>query len=525
VPKRYRFPLVGFLTFTASLASLNWACGSNEETGATIDASSPNDPMPKDALPLDAETAHDAAMRVWAPPAMLRAEAIFSADTATATPASWNPNLPKMVSDGRTLYVSHASYPTNIADRKAVILHRPVAGGSWVRDTPVGEEFRNLHQPIGLALDKVNGTGQLHAVFNCVGSSSGATPCYRGGVNSAGNLLRFYHLFFPANAAGVRDLSVYGNANEFTGENNGYMGIGTLSGGSVVWTLNSGTKISERLFQQFDFTSMPPEKTLQPLVAPTSTRGYLYPIVAVGTEPLGYDFVTFLGEYDSAAANNVSYESAVLYGYKNGVPELITQVTPDRSNVDGSTPIGAFDSEAVMAPNGDLHVVAYVRPNLTPGALCADNRLVTVSGVGASRTITQRILPGPSGSCLGTYLKLQVAPNGNLFALAGGAFGSANIGVSTNEGATWTWYNMPLAISGRASADLSFGNYTLIRPDSSPLGYDPKKMVFFFSGFQASQSCSKDTQLPVRDCPDGNSSCQTCTPSTTSYIGELQLQP
>lgn len=395
-------------------------------------------------------------------PSVATVTPIASSPTAVSTPPSWNPNLPKLASDGVYLYAVHTYYADDPATRYAAILSRPVAGGEWTEWARV----EMPHQPPGLVVDAA---GRLHLVFACQRPGSADVTCFPGGAGTQGQSRRFYHLVFETRDDDLRyRADTYGNWDEWTAGTNGYLGLGTTPDGTTWWSLadDAWRRVVQSWGAGGDVDTLAtldlsPYYLLYPVHASLSLR----------------ELLLFVGEFNPGGGSNAAYDAAVAFLGDGSEFRPAYQVAPGS----GAT-LAAFPNDALLDAHGPT-TLAYV----DDGA--ADNLLAT--GVGTSAELETSL------GNLGTYTKLH-RDGDTLWWLAPSATTTWNLAYSHDSGQSWS--SNPVAVEGLHPDDTTLVGFTLLRPDGSPIAHDPATIQFFAAGLDA-------TGL-----------------STQSYYGEVHLR-
>jgi len=395
----------------------------------------------------------------------------------TQAPPTWNAHLSKLASDGEYLYVAHTHYPAEVENRSTHIMVRP--WGSPGEGFGEVATLYHVHQPPGIVMDT---SGRLHMVFDCLRAGGVATNCFQGGAGTGDNLIRFYHLIFSAHQAdGVLRFDTYQNYNEWTAETNGYHGLGTTADGYTWWSLMDS---SYRRQVQWWYSS-DQYGTLNPL----SLSGVylLYPIHACHPDTGSDNLLLFLGKWDPNAGNNAAYLGSIAY---RGALSLFdfTQLVDLPALMDVTT--GGFPSDVSTSPDGSTTWLLNYRPK--PSGECNELLQYPADLSGSPEPVDV--------GCTGTYTTLQVSRSGVLYTLSPASAGKfMRLRVSRDQGLSWTEEDVP--IQGLPdNGDTRYVGITAIKPYTSPMVYDPDRMVFFFSG------------------RDDNQNFQH------SYLGELQLE-
>jgi hypothetical protein len=409
-------------------------------------------------------------------PTEMRGGLIHTGPVPEKTPPSWNAHLPKLVGDGEYWYAVHTHFPQAVADRYAAIMRRAVGSAldAWVEVARVSYP----HQPPGIVMDT---SLRMHMVFDCLRPGSQDVTCFPGGAGTAGNTSRFYHLVFSArDANGALRFDTYTNHDEWTGESNGYQGIGTTSDGVTVWALANSSW--ERVVQWW--SSGAQYGTAATL---SVTPAYLlYPIIA-GQPALGSSqLVVYAGEFDPSGGNNASYLASTAY---SGSTSSLSQLFRRAPAQPEPGTVNAYPSDLAHDAHGTLYALSY----LPEGTGQCTELLRFEAGLAHPPTVVKV-------GCSSTYAKLKHASDGALYLLTPGSGPNVTVGVSTDRGDNFSWYSVP--ITGLPSnGDVRYVGFTPVKPYTSPVAHEPDRWVVFFAGLDASDS------------------------ATHSYVGEIDLAP
>jgi hypothetical protein len=401
-----------------------------------------------DASDGDGDAAMDDARAVRVPSA-ITAELVYEAPAGARTPPTWNAHLPKLVGDDRDFYAVFTHYPEAVADRYAVVVRRPRAGGAWSE----AARFASVHQPPGIVMTRARA---LHLAFDCLRApGTGDVECFRGGAGTNGLVSRFYRLVFSArDAAGALRWDSYGNYSEWVAESNGYIGLAVAPDDHVHWSLLDASM--NRIAFRSDGGAGAPMHTLS-----EAGRPLLYPLAAWDRARL----LLFAGEFDPRGGSNAGYPASSLYTLSAGAPSRILRVTPEVAV--GAGMVGAFPSDLEVGDDGTLYALSYQRR--------ADAACTTLFRSDRA----DRFVAIPVG-CFDTYARLQLVDDHTLLLLASGAGASLRVGVSADRGDTWRWTDVQ--VRGANASDVSLFGYTLIDPRSAPGVFQSRLVRMVFSG-------------------------------------------
>ena len=392
----------------------------------------------------------------------VQAELIWLSPAGATTPPTWNAHLPKLAGDEVFFYAAHTYYADSTANRLTTILRRPVdQPGAW----KVSAQLSYPHQPPGLVMDTQD---RLHMVFVCQRPGAEDVTCFQGGAGTAGLVRRFYHLIFSAHHAdGSLKFDTYANYNEWAADTNGYLGVGTTVDGYTWWSL-ADSAWTRKVQWWLDGNSYGTPDSIS--VAPDYL---LYPIHAAHPDKGHDERVLYGGRFDPAAGNNAAYSSSMAWSGPtalNGLKLLIERKPP--VPVPGA--INAYPSDVEYGPGGILHLLSYMPKG---NGICTE--LVRYAD-GLSNP--PQIL---DVGCVGNYSKLHIRDDGTLHILATAAGAAVTLGTSTDSGNIWTWQTVP--IEGLpANGDVQYFGFTPIKRYTSPNAWAEDRLVFFFSGYDAS---------------------------------------
>lgn len=404
----------------------------------------------------------------------VEAQLVWSGFAGVKTPPTWNAHLPKLASDGEWMYAVHTHYAPDAAQRLAHILERPAAdpGAPWT----IAATVSYPHQPPGIVMDTA---GRLHMVFGCMRPGSVDVQCFQGGAGTAGLAIRFYHLIFAAkDGDGSLRFDTYANYSEWTQATNGYLGLGTTEDGVTWWSLaDAGWS---RWVQWWSGPASYGTSTA--LTWPSSYL--LYPIHAAHPTLGAASLVLYTGAFDPKGGNNAAYKASVGYSgtlSAGGLSQLV--VREPEAPEPGS--LAAYPSDVAWDLDGRLLLLSYL-----PDATGACTELLSWDGA-----LSEPPAVHPVG-CLETYAKIQPMADGSLLVLASASAGPiVQVGRSTDGGASWHWQQAPL-LGLPATGDVRYFGYTPVKPYTSPLSYDPSRVVFLFSGADAG-GFSKHTYVGI----------------------------
>lgn len=433
--------------------------------------------LPQDAAAEDAagDSLDAGAEDAPAKPLAVQAQWITSSPAGAKTPPTWNAHLPKLAGDGTFLYAVHTYFTDEVATRQVSLMKRPAAqpDAPWIEAAKISYP----HQPPGIVVDT---SGRLHMVFECMRPGSTDVECFPGGAGTQGNSSRFYHLIFSSkNPDGSFLFDSYANYDEWTAHANGYHGIGTTADGTTWWSLadQDWNRVVQWWSSGTTFGTWP-LLSKQPYYL-------LYPIHAAHPASGSGELILFAGEFDPAGGTNAGYPASVAYaGSTAALTELIERKHP--SPVPGA--VNAYPSDVAFDAAGSRYLLNY-QPK--PGGVCTE--LIRYDGSLNAVPILLDV------GCVGNYANLQVDAAGVLYILTEGAGATMKLGRSPDKGASWTWQDVP--IEGLPSnEDTSWYGMTMVKPYTSPGIYDPKRMVFFFTGSDAS-SLARHSYLGVLELP------------------------
>lgn len=425
-----------------------------------------------DTVPGDS-TAHDAKPADSAPPA----HSVPPADSATPfsltvtdrriatdsqkvkTPCTWNAHLPKLVTDGSWSYAVFTRYTPGYSGRVSWI-YRAKGVGAWSYS---GRTLSYVHQPPGLALDT---KGRLHVIFSCL---AGYT-CSTAGVY-AGKTTRFYDLiFYKKNKNGSVFLGdAFANYNEYTSASLGYMGIGVdpVGGAATVSLGTSNQPSTKSHFTQrlFKAGAASPALTTVPKVSGASANT-LYPQLAF--TPAGTLFLS-VGELVPGWTSSAQYSHVALFKRKAG--GVLTKVFSD-SVTNPSNTMLVFTSDLALSSTGKVYFL-YLKLPADSNGNC--NFLV--------RELASGVFSKPLGvGCPGSYTQLQLDSKDNLHLLT--TSGKQLLLLrSTDGGKSFT--KRLITLKQLAVGTKYLQSPTLVKPWSSPKGYDPDVLYGLYSGADA----------------------------------------
>jgi hypothetical protein len=396
-------------------------------------------------------------------PLVVEAELVASSPAGVATPPTWNAHLSKLVGDAHFLYAVHTYYPSEVASRLARIMRRPAAtpGATWTEVARVSYP----HQPPGVVMDTAE---RLHLVFECLRPGAADVECFPGGAGTGGLASRFYHLVFAArDAGGALRFDTYANVSEWTAETNGYDGIGTTPDGITWWSLADSSW--QRVVQWWSSTTS--FGTSSVLSQPPYYL--LYPLHAAHPQLGAAELILYAGEFDPAGGANASYVASQAFaGSTAGLAPLIERVAPDP--VAGQT--NAFPSDVAYGPDGVRYLLSYRR---SVAGQCTE--LIRYADLAAAPTIKEI-------GCRGNYATLHVASSRTLYVLDAGSGATVRLSRSDDDGTTWTAADVPLT-GLPANGDVRWFGFTPVKSYTSPGIFDRDRVLFFFSGADASDLC------------------------------------
>jgi hypothetical protein len=461
-------PLWNPLPLSVAVVLLAAGCPGEAGSGdqripAAVDGSIDSAPAdgPCDVTPSDAKSP-DAIPDAKPPLSYTVNDRLIVADSVKVkTPCTWNAHLPKLVTDGIWSYAVFTRYTPGHAGRLSKI-YKAKGSGPWSYG---GRQLTAVHQPPGLALDT---KGQLHVVFDCL---AGFT-CSTAGV-AAGATTRFYDLIFYKNST---DGSVYlgdsfANHNEFTGASYGYMGVGVdpKGGQAHVSLATSGQQSTKSHFTQQLFqtgTAAPAFATI-PKVSGAGANT-LYPQLAFN--PGGTLYLS-VGELVAGWTSSAQYSHVVLFKRPPG--GSLTKVYSDSvTNPDGNTR-RIYTSDLALSSTGKAYFLYYKLPKDAQGNCSYLVHELATGGFSTPRGV----------GCHGSYTQLQLDSNDDLLLLTTSG-PQLKLLRSTDGGQSFTTHLITLTSQPTASAYLQ--SPTLVKPWTSPKGYDPDVLFGFYSGADSS---------------------------------------
>jgi len=409
---------------------------------------------------------------------------IATDNVLVGTASTWNPHLPKFVSDGTweyavfTRYIGIDGYPY----RSAWISKRRVGPGTeWE-----GEErqITNVHQHPGIALDRA---GNLHVVFDCLPDSQ----CLPGGFG-AGSAPRFYDAIFPSQGPGnPTQLGVdhYLKFEQPTAWSNGYIGIGTDPTVNRTFvslasdTTFQGTYAWDQVLFRADIFN--PPLRYSPHQFPPSDVGYAQiPISPTGkryfiVNELRWDWQTFQPSLPiREPLRSFAYNGFALY---TASPGLRLRKKSSISNPDGTNSFVAFEDSS-FGPGGRLYVLYNKKPAVN--GVCSYLLRETSPGSG---TFPRK--PLPVGCHDVDYPQLQVDSAGTINILEANGLNLV-VSQSRDGGLTWRQYTRTVPISngvdGVPEGSNGVNNPTLIKPWNSPRGYNPNVLHGMLANWSSS---------------------------------------
>lgn len=378
------------------------------------------------------------------------------------TPCTWNAHLPKLVTDGVWSYAAFTRYTPAPSGRVSWI-YKAKGAGSW---SYAGRQLSAVHQPPGLALDT---KGWLHVAFDC---QAGFT-CSTAGV-AAGATTRFFDLiFFKHNADGSLFLGdTFANHNEYSGASFGYMGVGVdpVGGAAHVSLATSGQQSTKSHWTQQIFAAgaASPARTTVPKVSGAGANT-LYPQLAF--TPGGALFLS-VGELVPGWTSSAQYSHVALFKRAAGGGALTKVFSDSVSSPDGSTR-RVYTSDLALSSTGKVYFL-YLK--LPADALGNCSYLV--------RELASGAFSAPLGlGCFGSYTQLQLDSKDNLHLLTA-AGKQLKLLRSVDGGKSFAAHLVTLKQPAAGTAYLQ--GPTLVKPWSSPKGYDPDVLYGLYSGADAS---------------------------------------
>lgn len=378
---------------------------------------------------------------------LIKSQNIFVDGYKATTPSNWNPHLPKIVTDGVWSYAIYTRFTPDHAGRTVWIFKKKNDGGDWQY---TGRSLKAVHQPPGIVMDK---DGNIHISFECSPNS----VCSSGGVSAGNDYLNYNLVFGTHNADGSINFSKFSNSKGVAEATSGYMGIGTdpVSGQTYVSILTGGDDHGTQVLFKAGAAAQSAVKI--PKLSGQDTTN-LYPIIAIS--PKGEKYV-LAGELIPNWVNSAQHRGSSLFRIteNGGLEQIFHQRVNDPDGITRCVHGAdiAFDQE------GRLYLLYNKKPPDQDGNTTfivsqgSDGKLGSPRGIGN----------------FGSYGQLQIDSRGRLHLLT---FQGKDLYLRTSEdgGATWKITMVPIPNLPAGAGSLAWP--TVIKPWTSPKGYNPDVM-------------------------------------------------
>ena len=377
-------------------------------------------------------------------------EIVFEDNASAMTPSTWNAHLPKLVTNGDWSYSIFTRYDAtgSMENRVSWIYKKYKNGNEWQY---TGKEFKNVHQPPGLVLDL---DGNLHVFVSYLGSP-----------------LRFYDFIFKnRNPDGSINFDNYENYDEWSSDSYGYMGVGVNPKSGTVYTSLATT--SNFVQTIFNVGSKNVQYYTVPKVGKSTLS--LYPQFAFS--PNGNMFYT---ENELISNWNLAgqYSDLGVYRIVDGHFNLIFSDHVDNPN---AVDRWIFHSDMAFDSEGKLYVLYFKKPIVDGNCYYllkekSDGNLSQPIGIKCSS-----FTPPKGEKCAeNSYVQLQIDSRNYIYLLDRNGNNLVLLR-SKDDGNTWEQFVLTIPYLLPGTANLS--NPTIIKPWSSPVGYNPDVIYGIFSG-------------------------------------------